>query len=172
MPPTEVTVDGKRLAWAYRLGREGWTYEGQTATVIVRLPRMDVGRQTTIALRQDPALPASLALGLKGLMTRIARVSYYARQATSALTLDREERLGADLEQVGNRVSRNPAALAQERRRLNRMLPALAAMLPRLGSGVSPWEPGINPQRVSVCEKASAVLKAAVPELAGRGRRG
>ncbi|MFZ4397576.1 MAG: TIM-barrel domain-containing protein, partial [Kiritimatiellia bacterium] len=172
VPPTEVTVGGKRLAWAYRLGREGWTYDGQTATVIVRLQRMDVGRQTTITLRQDPALPASLALGLKGLMARIARVSYYARQATSALIFDREERLGADLEQVGNRVSRNPASLAQERRRLNRLLPALAAMLPRLGSGVSNWEPGINPQRVAVCEKALDVLKAALPELAGRGRRG
>jgi hypothetical protein len=57
------------------------------------------------------------------------------------------------------------ASLAQERRRLNRMLPALAAMLPRLGSGVSPWEPGINPQRVAVCKKASAVLKATVAEL-------
>ncbi len=172
VPPTEVTVGGKRLAWSYRLGREGWTYDGQTATVIVRLPRMDVGRQTTITLRQDPALPASLALGLKGLMARIARVSYYARQATSALIFDREERLGADLEQVGNRVSRNPASLAQERRRLNRLLPALAAMLPRLGHGVSNWEPGINPQRVAVCEKALDVLKAALPELAGRGRRG
>jgi alpha-glucosidase len=172
VPPTEVTVGGKRLAWAYRLGREGWTYEGQTATVIVRLPRMDVGRETTITLRQDPALPASLALGLKGLMARIARVSYYARQATSALIFDREERLGADLEQVGNRVSRNPAALAQERRRLNRMLPALAAMLPRLGHGVSNWEPHINPQRVAVCEKALDVLKAAFPELAGRRRKG
>jgi hypothetical protein len=165
VPPTEVTVGGKRLAWAYRLGREGWTYDGQTATVIVRLPRIDVGRQTTITLWQDPAVPASLALGLKGLMARIARVSYYARQATGAFVIDREERLGADLEQVGNRVSRNPASLAQERRRLNRLLPALAAMLPRLGSGVSPWEPGINPQRVAVCEKASAVLKATVAEL-------
>ncbi|MFZ4397253.1 MAG: hypothetical protein ACOYOU_16680 [Kiritimatiellia bacterium] len=57
------------------------------------------------------------------------------------------------------------ASLAQERRRLNRLLPALAAMLPRLGSGVSDWEPGINPQRAAVCEKASAVLKATLVEL-------
>jgi alpha-glucosidase len=172
VPPTEVTVDGKPLAWSYRLGREGWTYEGQTATVIVRLPRMDVGHQTTITLRQDPAVPASLALGLKGLMARIARVSYYARQATGAFVIDREERLGADLEQVGNRVSRNPASLAQERRRLNKLLPALAAMLPRLGHAVNDGEPNVNPQRVAVCEKALDVLKAALPELAGGSRKG
>ncbi|MEI6150713.1 MAG: hypothetical protein WCS01_16575, partial [bacterium] len=165
VPPTEVTVGGKPLAWAYRLGREGWTYDGDAATVIIRVAKIDLRRKTVITLRQDPAVPASLALGLKGLMARIARVSYYARQATGAFVIDREERLGADLEQVGNRVSRNPASLAQERRRLNRLLPALAAMLPRLGSGVSPWEPGINPQRVAVCEKASAVLKATVAEL-------
>ena len=50
--------------------------------------------------------------------------------------------------------------LAQERRRLNRLLPALAAMLPRLGHGVSDWEPNVNPNRVAVCEKALAILKA------------
>ena len=165
VPPVEVSVGGKTLKWAYRLGREGWTYDGDAATVIIRVAKIDLRRKTVIAVRQDAAVPVSLALGLKGLMARIARVSYYARQATGAFVLDREERLGADLEQVGNRVSRNPASLAQERRRLNRLLPALAAMLPRLGSGVSPWEPGINPQRVVVCEQASAVLKATVAEI-------
>jgi hypothetical protein len=165
VPPIEVSVGGKTLKWAYRLGREGWTYDGDTATVIIRIAKIDLHRKTVITVRQDTAVPAAMALGLKGLLARIARVSYYARQATSALIFDREERLGADLEQVGNRVSRNPASLAQERRRLNRLLPALAAMLPRLGHGVSPWEPNINPQRVAVCEKALAVLKAAIPEL-------
>lgn len=76
---------------------------------LVRLPRMDVGRQTTITLRQNPALTA---------------------------------------------------------------WPALAAMLPRLGHGVSSWEPSVNPQRVAVCKKALDIFKAAVPELAGGGRRG
>jgi alpha-glucosidase len=133
VPPTGVSVGSKTLKWSYRLGREGWTYDGDTATVIIRVAKIDLRRKTVIDVRQDATVPASLALGLKGLMARIARVSYYARQATSALILDSEERLGADLEQVGNRVSRNPASLAQERRRLNRSLPALAAMLPRLG---------------------------------------
>lgn len=47
--------------------------------------------------------------------------------------------MGVDLEQVGNRVFRNPASLAREHRRLNRLLPAPDAMLPiadRLSLGV------------------------------------
>jgi hypothetical protein len=140
--------------------------------VIIRVAKIDLRRKTVIAVRQDAAVPVSLALGLKGLMARIARVSYYARQATGAFVIDREERLGADLEQVGNRVSRNPASLAQERKRLNKLLPAPAAMLRRLGPVSNARTPKGDPHRMAVCAKALDILKAAVPELAGGSRRG
>jgi hypothetical protein len=38
-------------------------------------------------------------------------------------------------------------------------------MLPRLGHAVNDGEPNVNPQRVAVCEKASAVLKVTLVEL-------
>jgi len=165
VPPTAVSVGGQRLAWAYRLGREGWSYDGDTATVIIRIAEIDLQHRTVVTVRQDTAVPAALALGLKGLLARLARVSYYNRLATTCLIIDREERLGVDLERTGNRISRCPATLLQERSRLNRLLPALDAMLRRLGPGVNGWEPRVNPNRVAVCRKARAILKATLAEF-------
>ena len=109
----------------------GWTYDGQTATTIIRIARLDVRRQTVITVREDRQTPAALAHGLKGLMARLARVNYYNTLATACHILDPQERLGVETAQAGNRISRWPATLAAERRHLRRMLGQLPAMLRR-----------------------------------------
>jgi hypothetical protein len=111
-------------------------------------------------VRDDGKIPASAALGLKGLMARLARVSYYNRLATSWLILDPKERLGVDVEQAGNRISRNPGTLADERRRLRGLMQELPKMLRRLGNSTNAWAPKPNPERQATCARAVAMLKA------------
>jgi alpha-glucosidase len=159
-PPAEVRAGSRRLKWTRRAGRDGWTFDGQTATVIIRVAGIDLRRMTTISVREDEDTPPSLALGLKGLLARLARVSYYNRLATSWLILDAKERLGVDAEQAGNRISRHPATLGAERRRLRRLLRELPAMLRRLARATNAWAPEPDPQRQLYCDKALALLKA------------
>lgn len=160
VPPGEIRVGRKLLKWAFRLGREGWTYDGQTATTVIRVARIDLRRPTTITVRGDGKTPASLGLGMKGLLARLARVGHYNQLATSWLILDPQERLGVDAEQAGNRVSRRPETLAAERKRLRSLMRELPAMLRRLAKSTNEWSPEPDPQRQVYCGKAIAILKA------------
>ncbi len=68
VPPRGVCVNGESYAWSYRLGEQGWTYDGDAATTIIRVPRLDLTRDTVISVTANPLLPAELADGLQGLL--------------------------------------------------------------------------------------------------------
>jgi alpha-glucosidase len=159
VPPKAVRVGAQPLPWAYRLEDAGWTYDGDTATIIIRLPQVDLGTGVTVSVDADPAVDATLADGLPGLFARLARVSYYNTIATSWLILHPQERLGIDLAQTGNRISHDPATFAAEITRTKRLLKELPKMLKALGDSTNQWAPDPDRQRQAYCAKAIRILK-------------
>jgi hypothetical protein len=117
-------------------------------------------------VQKDPAVPEEQADGLKGLMARLARVNYYNTISTCWLILHKEERLGIDVAQTGNRISRNPATFVREVEKLHKLLPRLAKMLKELGGAHCAWETGPSAERMQYCNQAIAMLKLTRKELA------
>lgn len=130
-PPRSVEVDGHELPWRLHLdeAEDGWTYDGQTCTVIIRLKKIDVTKQTTVALTLDSKAPARLCEGMAGLLRRLDRVRHFTSLASPAHVVHDEERLAVDLAQAGNRIGRDPSSFARELRRLKRDLKRLPRVL-------------------------------------------
>ncbi|MHB9133444.1 MAG: glycoside hydrolase family 31 protein [Armatimonadota bacterium] len=159
VPPENVHVGGFALPWAYRLEGWGWSYDGDTATTIIRLPEIDIEQGVEVTVVKNAAVPESLAFGLQGILARLARVSYYNTIATSWLILHQKERIGIEAAQTGNRISRDPASFKAEVTQLRRLINALPTMLDELAATTNAWAPEPDPQRRIYCDKAIAILR-------------
>ena len=153
-PPTAVRVGTRALRWAHRLGAEGWSYDGATATTIVRVRRVDLRRGLTVTV--EGARFGGSADGFKGALSRLQRVMYYSRLAMSYHVLHPQERLGVDLAQTGNRISRQPARFADEMRAYRKNLAALPRMLKELAERGHDNKPEAH--RQERCTRALALL--------------
>jgi alpha-glucosidase len=161
-PPAAVTLGGSKLSWAFRLGDEGWTYDGRTATTVIRLKNRDLSGGLNLEIVEDTALSADLADGLKGVMTRLKRVNYYNTMATSGHVLHRDERLGIEIAQAGNRISRAPQSFAAEVEAVREAIERLRIMLTELAQSkngpAAKLTSGLDPIRYRNCQKALAIL--------------
>jgi len=128
-PPAEVNAGKRRLQWSYRLKKRGWTYDGDTATTIIRLPAIDVTKGITVEAASDPRFPPELVRGMKGLMTRLEWVRKTVTVAAQGASAGAGERLAVEAAQTGNRISRNPRGLAAEISRLREILDELPRVL-------------------------------------------
>lgn len=153
-PPTAVQVGERTLRWAHRLGAEGWAYDGATATTIVRVRTVDLKRGVTVTV--DGTRFGGVVDGFKGAMARLQRVMYYSRLAMSYHILHPRERLGVEVAQTGNRISRNPATFAAEMKAYRRNLRDLPRMLKELAQRGHDNKPEAH--RQERCAKALALL--------------
>ncbi len=153
-PPTAVKVGARPLRWAHRLGAEGWTYDGATATTIIRVRSVDLKRGAQITVTGTRF--GGPVDGFKGALSRLQRVMYYSRLAMSYHILHPQERLGVDLAQTGNRLSRDPLCFAAEMKRYRRNLAALPRMLKELAQRGHDNKPEAH--RQERCRKALALL--------------
>ncbi len=130
-PPKAVKVGGRALQWQYRLDEsgEGWTYDGQTGTTIIRLAQVDVAKGLTINIVADKSRPQRLANGLAGLMRRLERICQYNNLASPAFAVHPDERMAVEVAQTGNRIGRAPENFAAELRGMRRMLKKLPKAL-------------------------------------------
>lgn len=158
-PPRAVTVGGRRLAWTPRLGREGWTYDGDRATVVIRLARLDLARGTRLRVTYAGAPDDPRVDGLAGNMARLERVGYYSRLATWYHTVHLRERLGIEAAQTGNRITRQPGRFAAEMRALPRMIRELRRVLRELAAAQHEHERQPNRARETHCFKALAFVR-------------
>jgi alpha-glucosidase len=162
VPPSAIKLGDAELGWAFRLGDEGWTYDGRTATTIIRLARRDLSAGLTLDVVENAELANSLSDGLKGMLARLKRANYYNTMATSGHILHQDERLGIELAQAGNRISRAPQRFAAEVKTLRADINQLRTMLAELSQAKSRWEAqtacGPNPTRYRNCQKALALL--------------
>jgi alpha-glucosidase (family GH31 glycosyl hydrolase) len=171
VPPETVEIDGEKLPFSYRQ-HEGacWQYDGDNAMIIVSLPTRDLseGVEVCVAL-QD--VDGSLADGLKGFMHRVQRANYYNTLATHASIIHEKERLGAEIAQIGNRISRIPESFESEIRKARKAVTELPSILEYMSLNPAAWESpeDVGPQtkRYAYCQKAIAILgqTSASPDL-------
>jgi hypothetical protein len=158
-PPRAVRVGTRQLAWQHRLGDEGWTYDGPTATVIVRVARIDLARTMRVTFTRDPAAPEALADGLAGLLRRLDAVSRYSNMASPAFTKHKDERAAVEVAQTGRRIGLAPATFATEVRQMRRLL----RRLPRALRDVQAvWRKLKSAERVGYYRQARNILQTAL----------
>ncbi len=153
-PPKTVRVGARTLRWSHRLGAEGWTYDGATATTIIRVRSIDMKRGATVTV--SGARFGGTVNGFKGAMSRLQRVLYYNRLAMACRILHPQERLGIDVAQTGNRISRQPSRFAAEMKAYRRNLAALPRMLRELAERGPQQKP--EEHRQERCRRALALL--------------
>ena len=104
----------------------------------------------------------SLAEGLKGFMNRVQRVNYYNTLATDFSIIHERERLGAEIAQTGNRISRIPESFQSETRKALELVKELHGILEYMSVEPSAWESpedvGPHTKRYAYCQKAIAIL--------------
>lgn len=154
-PPKSVTVGGRTLRWRHRLTGEGWTYDGSTATTVVRIARCDVAAGIVVKIVSDEKTPDQLAAGVAGLFRRLERIRELATYTMRILNVEPycRDRLPVELAQAGNRIGRNPSRFADEIRTVRRKLPILRKSLP------GPTENTPHPHLREYTKKALEILK-------------
>jgi alpha-glucosidase len=112
-PPESVTVDGERLAFVGDAGEPGWTYEGNTLTTVVTVPRMPVSALVRLRVHRQGGLLArrSELDGFAGRMTRL-RGAYDTLNALWPLTWSPDSLI--DAMQTGDRLSYHPENIQLE----------------------------------------------------------
>ena len=129
VPPKKVIVNNTLIEWDYRLKADGWTYNGFTASTIIRISKVDIVKGVKIEIKHNANIQENQVLGLKGLMTRLERIAYYSTLATSWKITHPEERLPIELAQTGNRISRNPQNFVDEMKHLQEGMKHLPEVL-------------------------------------------
>ncbi|MFW5882627.1 MAG: TIM-barrel domain-containing protein [Planctomycetota bacterium] len=129
VPATEVTVDGRCLDWQRDLDTEGWTWDGDTATTIVRIAECDVTRGCMVRIAEDQGVRPRRVDGLAGLMRRLIAIGRLVAEASPPGTLFVDERFAVHLAQTGNRIGHDPLRARQELDALHRDLELLPANL-------------------------------------------
>jgi alpha-glucosidase (family GH31 glycosyl hydrolase) len=132
IPPESVYLGDQELKWEYRLDSAGWSYDGDLATTIIRVPSIDIRKLSQIRVNYGQSINHDLAWGLKGKFARLKLVSYYSTLATSWKITHPDERLPVLAAQTGNRISRNPASFEKEISSLSEIKRSMQRMMPEM----------------------------------------
>jgi alpha-glucosidase len=110
-PPASVTVNGRSLT--PKRGESGWTFEGNTLTTVITVPRASVHERVAIDIRRDAALTAVRGNldGFAGSMTRL-RAAYDELNALWPFTWSPLPLI--DAMQTGDRIHYHPETAREE----------------------------------------------------------
>ncbi len=135
VPPAKVTVGSHTLDYVFRLdeAEEGWSYNGKSATTVIKLKSIDLNDGVTVKVTPRPEINADLAFGLKGMFNRLERVNIINTELTGCGIAHEKERLGQDLSHASRRISMTPATFAKEISRVRESIPELAVILDEIG---------------------------------------
>ena len=106
-----------------------WHYDGNQAALHLDLGVIDVTLPHEIRLREAEPDHNMMAMGLKGLMTRLERIRELNCLVSPARPVHAEERLAVRLAQTGNRIGMRPETFADEVSALHETLPRLPGVL-------------------------------------------
>ena len=151
LPPKAVKVGKQQLQWKYRLDGEGWSYDGDTATTIIKVPAIDLSKKTTVTI-SFPKSGAKLAFGLKAKMARLERARIHTACASPWHVISNHERDIVQLAQTGNRISRNPGSFPKE-------VKALASSLTKLPRNLASWKKAAQGKAREFVQKATNIIK-------------
>jgi hypothetical protein len=160
LPPVKIIVAGREIEHNSRPEEItcGWSYDGNTATVIIKLADVNLDEKLKIKVEYNNIDDLHLIDGLEGLLRRLERVNYLNTTLTAPAILHPEERLGQDLAHIGIRISRSPESYKSELIRLKNKLPDLKAMLDELGrTARSPWTN--DSERLKTAQRAINIIE-------------
>lgn len=157
VPPKALTAGGKPLTWAYRLASNGWTYDADTATTIIRLKLVNVKKGLTLKVQYGG--PHRTANGIKGILARLQEVARVLVGISYIHTIHPEERLGVALAQLGNRVARKPETFASELRAFRKDLGRMPKVIRQYQANLRAKQNAELDARAKRLDFALAVLK-------------
>ena len=133
-PPESVKVNGQALAFVRSGDRtstvEGWHYDGNHSTTIIHVARRGVNEPLRVEVKAD----AAAAQKLDGFPARMSRLW------KALLTMDNSWPKGSppdslvEAAQTGNRISIDPSHAAEELKKLDELLPKVAAEIKETGA--------------------------------------
>jgi alpha-glucosidase len=133
VPPDSVKVDGGAVAFCRRFEFAGkgaaWCYDGENATLKVRVPAADVVRGVTLKVAYpvaDEFAPVENLRGNLNRLTRLATVANALQTAGLAKYADCDERLPQELAHTGVRLSIRPETWREELANIEKKLPKVA----------------------------------------------
>jgi alpha-glucosidase len=132
-PPASVTVNGVSVKRAGPLGKDGWSFEGNTLTTVIPVPSASVATTVTIEVRRRPGMTARRGEldGFAGAMTRL-RGTYDAMRDTEPAG-DPPDIL-VDAVQSGDRLGYHPENAAEEIAHFHEVLPKAQAAVAEMGA--------------------------------------
>ena len=175
-PPASVTVNGVEVRQAGPLGKDGWSYDGNTLTTVIPVAAVSTSAKVTIEVRRAAGMTARRGEldGFPGEMTRLKGV-YDAMQDTEPAG-DPPDIL-VDAVQSGDRLGYHPENAAQEMTHFQEVLPQARAAVAAIGATFadhleerirmySPqrWIPGaldvpaLKKSRMAAMDKAEALM--------------
>lgn len=112
-PPASVSVNGRKLILAGDGKGPGWTYDGNTLTTTISLPRLPSTRSIRLSIRRTPGLVGNEALldGFAGAITRL-RSAHDSLDQTWPRARAPEDLTYAS--QTGDRITYDPAKAGEE----------------------------------------------------------
>ncbi len=136
-PPASVTVNGVAVKQAGPLGKDGWSFEGNTLTTVIPVPSQSVAARVTIEVRRASGLTARRDEldGFAGAMTRL-RDAYEAMRETSPVS-DAPDLL-IDAMQAGDRLSYHPEKAQEEIAHFHKVLPEAQAAVSAISANFTP----------------------------------
>ncbi|HTB97890.1 MAG TPA: TIM-barrel domain-containing protein [Terracidiphilus sp.] len=132
-PPEAVTVNGVAIRQAGPLGKNGWSYEGNTLTTVIPVDHTSVDHRITVEVRRNPALVAKRVEldGFAGAMVRL-RGAYDAMQKTSPVAAPPDSLI--DAMQSGDRLGYHPEQAQEEIAHFHEMLPKAKTAVDAIGA--------------------------------------
>jgi hypothetical protein len=132
-PPASVTVNGLSLKRAGPLGKNGWSFEGDTLTTVIPVQSASVATKVTIEVRRAQGMLARRGEldGFAGTMTRL-RGAYDAMGDTEPAG-DPPDIL-VDAVQSGDRLGYHPENAAEEIAHFHKVLPEAQAAVTDIGA--------------------------------------
>ncbi len=162
--PEAIRVKGRKVPFSFRpTDGDYWNYDGMTGTIVVSLNQQELKDGLEISITLIDGNLKSVE-GWKGFMNRMSKVKFYSNLALTMHVIHGEERLGVDIAQAGNRISRHPDLLRAELKRTKRRLKELFEILKYLkrhhiGTGNLKSPGKRSPDKIPYCNKALAILK-------------
>ncbi len=157
-PPESITVNGAAVKQADALGKNGWSFDGNTLTTIIPVATTSVTGKVTIEVRRAAGLTArrSELDGFAGTMTRL-RQAYEAMNHTMPAGSPPDPLI--DAMQAASRLSYHPETITTE-------LAHLREVLPKAQSAVSAVSQGFT-QRMDdyVAQHSNDSFRVANPEV-------
>lgn len=125
LPPSTVTVDGRKLPWDIEGAPGSWRWDGETASLHIHLAPIDLGRRTVVKVAGLDEAPAGFAC----LLRRLSQMMTWTKANSPVGAIHAQERLPIQLAQTGHRIALRPDTASEEIAALRAGLACLAGVI-------------------------------------------